>query len=197
MADAGTVDVDGKRVTICYHTGTVTGTRKQKETQINGNKQNRGNQAVTPAGSSTVDHHEIFVVDAMGRERAFDIVDMNIAVREGNMVTVVWVTPEDVESGPCIQIHNHDTGDRTMATPHRISSYFIKPNMIVWGSTAALVIVGMFLSWVLVLLFLFAPYLYFKRRALNAAKRLLASSELKKLEAQLARVKPPAASAAA
>jgi hypothetical protein len=196
MAEAGSVVVDGKRTTINFHTGVVTATRKQKETQISSSTQYHGNQAYTSTSSSTVDHHELFIVDSSGRERAFQMIDMDLAVREGNTVTVVWVVPEGSEVGPHILVQNHNTGDRTVVAPKRILSWFMKPKLIVWGSTAALVIVSMMISWVLVIIAAFAPFLYFRRRAMTAIKGMFASPELKQLEAQLGQVKPAAAVAA-
>lgn len=196
MAEAGFVIVDGKRTKIHYHTGVVTATRKQKETQISSSTQFHGNQAYTSTNSSTVDHHELFVVDSSGRERAFQMVDMDLAVREGNTVTVIWVVPEDVESGPHILVQNHNTGDRTVVETKRLLPWFMKPKKVIWGLTAVLVIVGFFISWVLGLIAMFAPFFYFRHRAMTAIKGMFASPELKQLEAQLAQVKPAAAVAA-
>jgi hypothetical protein len=194
---APTVLVDGRRTVIHHHTGKVTATRKQKETQIQSSTQYHGNQAVTSTSSSTVDHHELFIADETGNERAFSMIDMDIPVREGNTVSVIWVVPEGVESGPHIQIYNHNTGDRRVVQPKSILSWFMKPKMIVWGTTAAVVVVGFIVSWIIVLVGLFAPFLYFRWRALKAIKGMLASPELKQLEAQLAQVKPVAAAVAA
>ena len=196
MAEAGTVNVDGKRTRIHFHTGTVTATRKQKETQIYSGAQVNGNQGANVVTSTTVDHHELLIVDASGRERAFNMVNMDLACRDGHTVTVVWVVPEGVEAGPHIEVFNHSTGDRTTVAPERILGWFIKPNRTIWGSTAACFIVGTFIAWWVAFIALFAPYLYFKRRALNAVKGMLASSELKQLETQLEQVKPIAAVAA-
>jgi len=196
MAEAGSVVVDGKRTKLNFHTGIVTATRKQKETQISSSTQFHNNQAYTSTSSSTVDHHELFIVDSSGRERAFQMIDMDLAVREGNTVTVVWVVPEDSEVGPHILVQNHNTGDRTVVEPKRILSWFMKPKLMIWGSTAALVVVSMMISWVLVIIFAFAPFLYFRRRAMIAIKGMFTSPELKQLEAQLAQVKPAAAVAA-
>ena len=196
MAAATTVLVDGKRTVLHHHTGKVTSTRKQKETQISSSTQYHGNQAVTSTSSSTVDHHELFIVDETGKERAFNMIDMDVAVREGNTVSIIWAVPEDVESGPHIEIYNHSTGDRRVVQPKAVLSWFMKPKKIVWGTTAAVVIVGMIVSWIVVIVGLFAPFLYFRWRALNAIKGMLGGPELKQLEAQLAQVKPAAAVAA-
>ena len=64
MPEAGSVVVDGKRVTIHYQTGRVTATRKQKETQIRSTTQYHANQqAVSSTSSTTVDHHELYALE--------------------------------------------------------------------------------------------------------------------------------------
>lgn len=198
MAQAGTVDVDKKRVVINYHTGVVTATRKQKETQIHSNTQYQGNQAVTSTSSSTVDHHELFIVDSSGRERAFNLIDMDIAVREGNTVTVVWVVPTDAEVGPHIQVYNHNTADSTRVEPSRLLSWFFNKKLM-WLATIVGAIVGFAVFWPIGLIMLFAPYVYLKRRTINAIKGIFASREFADLQTQLAQVKPmsPTATVAA
>jgi hypothetical protein len=189
MAEGGIVLVDGKRTKIHYHTGLVTVTRKQREGQL-------PSGAAGSPSASTADHHELHIVDDAGRERVFNMIDMDIGVREGNRVTVVWVVPEDVQAGPHIAIYNHDTRDRTGVTPERIAAWFMQPKKVVWGSTLALVLASLMLSWLLVAVSLFAPFLYFKRRARNAVRGLFASPELAQLEARLLQAKSTTAAAA-
>lgn len=178
MAEAGTVLVDGRRITIYYHTGTVTQTRGQEPTSAT------GQQALS-------------IVDAAGRERGFDLIDMDIAIRTGDIVSVVWVVPVDSEAGPHIQVYNHSTGDRIAVTPDRIVPWFRKPRSVVWGTTVALAIASLAISWLLALFVVFAPMVYFRRRALKAIEGLFGSPELRQLESQLAQVKalPPAVAA--
>ncbi len=195
MAEAGTVDVDGKRTRIHYHTGVVTSTRKQKETQIHSNVQYHGNQAVTSTSSSTVDHHELFIVDAQGRERAFNMVDLDIAVREGNTASVVWVIPEGSELGPFVQVHNHNTGDAVTIEPARLLTWFFRKKQM-WLVSLAATIVGFIVFWPLGFVGMIGPYLYFKRRALNAIKGIFASRDFTQLQSQLSQVKPAQAVAA-
>lgn len=191
MAEAGTVAVDHKRVVIHYHTGVVTSTRKQKETQIHSSTQYHGNQAVTSTSSSTVDHHELFVVDSSGRERAFNMIDMDLAVREGNTVSVVWVVPTDAEAGPHVKVFNHNTGDSTQVEPPRLLTWFFRKKQM-WLVTIAGTIVGFIVFWPLGFVGMIGPYLYFKRRAINAIKGIFTSREFTQLQTQLAQVKPMA-----
>ena len=194
MAEAGAVNIDGTRTVIHYQTGVVTATRKQKETQIHSSTQFHGNQAVTSTSSSTVDHHELFLRDASGQEAAYNLIDLDVPVREGNTVTVVWVMPENAKSGPYVQVRNHNTGDSNQIEAKRLLPWFFKKKLM-WMITIGGAIVGFIISWVIGLVMLFAPYLYFKYRTLKAINGLFASREYTQLQAQLAQVKPAAAAA--
>jgi hypothetical protein len=195
MAEAGTVLVDGKRVTIHYETGVVTAQRKQKETQIHSNVQYHGNQAVTSTSSSTVDHLELFLVDSAGRETAYNLVDLDVPVRDGNTVSVVWIFPEGAKTGPYVQIKNHNTGDNTLIEPKRLLPWFFKKGLM-WGATAGGTILGFIIFWPIGLAMMIAPYLYFKSRAMKAIKGIFDSREYQQLQTQLAQLKPAAAAAA-
>ncbi|HUQ52719.1 MAG TPA: DUF2852 domain-containing protein, partial [Gammaproteobacteria bacterium] len=142
------------------------------------------------------DHHELFVVDAQGRERAFNMVDMDIAVREGNTVSVIWVVPQDVESGPHVQVVNHNTGDTTTVSPIRVITWFFRKKQM-WIATIAGTILGFIIFWPIGLAMMIAPYLYFKRRAINAIKGMFTTREFTQLQSQLAQVKPMSSPAAA
>jgi hypothetical protein len=196
MPQAGTVVVDGKPVTIYYQTGTVTATRKQKETQIRSNVQYHGNQAVTSTSSSTVDHHELFITDASGREHAFNIIDMDFPVREGNTVSVVWIIPEGKESGPFVQVLNHSTGTSTYCPEGHLTPLFAKKAMM-WGATIGGTILGFLIFWPLGFAGMIGPFIYFNRRVKKAVKGMFASREYQALQAQLTQVKPAAAAAVA
>jgi hypothetical protein len=195
MAEAGSVVADGKRVTIHYQTGVVTAQRKQKETQIHSNVQYHGNQAVTSTSSSTVDHLELFLVDSTGKESAFNLVDLDIPVRDGNTVSVIWILPEGSKSGPYVQILNHNTGDNTVIEPKRLLPWFFKKGLM-WGATIGGTIVGFIIFWPLGFAGMIGPYLYFKSRALKAIKGIFDSREYQQLSTQLSQIKPAAAVAA-
>lgn len=195
MAEAGTVMADGKRVTIFYETGVVTAQRKQKETQIHSSVQYHGNQAMTSTSSSTVDHLELFLVDSAGRETAYNLVDLDVPVRDGNTVSVIWILPEGAKSGPYVEIRNHNTGDNTVIDPKRLLPWFIKKKLM-WGATIGGTILGLIIFWPIGLAMIFTPLLYFKSRALKAIRGIFESREYKQLQTQLAQVKPAAAAAA-
>lgn len=196
MPEAGSVVVDGKRVTIHYQTGRVTATRKQKETQIRSTTQYHANQqAVSSTSSTTVDHHELFIVDSTGREHAFNIVDMDFPVREGNTVSVVWIIPEGAERGPFVQVMNHSTGDSTYVAPKALVPLFFK-KLWMWSATIGGTILGFLIFWPLGFVMMIGPFIYFGRRALNAIKGMFQTREYTQLQSVLSQVKPAPAVAA-
>jgi hypothetical protein len=196
MPEAGSVVVDGKRVTIYYQTGKVTSSRKQKETQIRSNVQYHGNQAVTSTSSSTVDHHELFMVDSTGREIAFNIVDLDFPVREGHMVSVVWIIPEGKDAGPFVQVLNHNTGDNNYVATSTLMPLFAK-KLMMWSITIVGTILGFAIFWPLGFVMMIGPYLYFSKRCRDAIKGMFQSREYQALQQQLQQVKPAAAAVAA
>jgi hypothetical protein len=144
--------------------------------------------------SSTVDHHELILSDGQGKEKAFQMVDMDIACREGNTVSVIWAIPEGVEAGPYLMVQNHSTGERRVVEAPRIVSWFRKPKSMTWGAVlGTLAVTGLTYSWILGMILMLVVLGYFSRRANQAAKGLLASRELRQLEDQLAQVKSTAA----
>ena len=195
MAEVGSVDVDGTRTAIRYSTGVVMSSRKQKETQIHSSTQYHGNQAVSSTSSSTVDHHELHLRDETGKESAFQLIDLDVPVREGHTVSVVWIFPENAKSGPYVQIYNHNTSDSNLIEPKRLITWFFKKKLF-WMATLGGTIVGFIIFWPIGLAMMFVPYLYFKHRALTAIRGIFSSREFTQLQGQLSQVKPSAAAAA-
>jgi len=188
-----TVDVDGKKTVLWYFTGKVLSSQKQKETQISSHNVGTQNRPQVSVQSTTVDHHEFFLVDANGKEDSFHMTDFDFPCREGQTISVVWAIPEDAETGNFIHVRNHNTDQSFKADPKNIADPFRKPAWMVWGIGAGLVIVTIPILGPLCLFAVLISYFYFRWRSRKAAKGLLASPELKKLDEELARVQPLAA----
>ena len=132
-------------------------------------------------------------MDAAGKERAFKMVNFDFPCREGQTMTVIWVIPEGAEEGPYVEVHNHNTGERHVIEPKRISYLFKKPWWMVWGMGLGAAIVLSFFSGFLAFIAFFVPPIYFYMRANKAAKTLIACDGLRQLDAELAQVKAVAA----
>jgi hypothetical protein len=194
MPEGNSVVVDGKRHQIYYFTGKVLASQKQKETQVHSQSYGTQNNPQVSVSSTTVDHHEFFLVDSAGKERSFKTVDFDFPCRDGQTLTVVWAIQEGAKDGPFIEVRNHNTGETHVNDFKQVSLWLKKPAWMVWGSALG----GMVLLWIFTLYFtgllwVIAPPLYFRYRARAAAKSLIASDGIRQLDSQLAQVKPAAA----
>ena len=77
MPEGTSVMVDGKRCQLHYFTGKVLSSQKQKETQVHSQSYGTQNTPQVHVSSTTVDHHELFLADSTGKERAFKMVDFD------------------------------------------------------------------------------------------------------------------------
>ncbi len=106
--------------------GHVAGTARELEARINVSTSTTtsipgsSNPYYTPSGSTTtstsvssrtVTHDRFFVVDRAGRETAVHLVDWDIAVRDGQFVSMVWGTREGGGDGDggWVLLRNHST----------------------------------------------------------------------------------------
>lgn len=189
-----TVDVDGKRTVLWYFTGKVLSSQKQKETQISSQSYGTQNNPQVHVSSTTVDHHEFFLADESGKEESFKMIDFDFPCRQGQTMSVVWGVPEGAGSGPFLHVRNHNTEESHQINPNNIATTFRKPGWMIWGSAAALFLVlGLIVNFIVGMIMILVPPLYFRWRSRKAAKGLLASKELTQLDAELARIKPMAA----
>ena len=194
MPEGTSVMVDGKRCQLHYFTGKVLSSQKQKETQVHSQSYGTQNTPQVHVSSTTVDHHELFLADSTGKERAFKMVDFDFPCRDGQTITIVWGVPENSPDGPYIKVHNHNTGTSHVNDFKQVSLWFKKPWWMIWGAALGGMIVLMTLSFYITgMLWLLAPPLYFRYRSRQAAKSLIASDGVRQLDTQLASVKPVAA----
>jgi hypothetical protein len=189
MPEGNSVVADGIRCQIYYFTGKVLSSQKQKETRVSSQNYGTGNQAQVHVSSTTVDHHEFFMVDSAGKERSFKTVNFDFPCREGNTLTVVWAIAEGKNEGPFLEVYNHSTGERNVNSVGQIASWFAKKASLVWGLALGGFVVFLFIFWVLSFVALIGVPLYFNYRAKKAAKELLGSDGLRQLDSQLAQVK--------
>lgn len=188
-----TIDVDGKKTVLWYFTGKVLSSKKQKETQISSQSYGTQNNPQVHVSSTTVDHHELFLVDEGGKEESFHLTNFDFPCREGHTITIVWAIPEDKDRGPFIHVRNHNTDETTQVGPNLIADNFKKPGWMVWGIGAGLVVVTIPILGPFCLFSVLISFFYFRWRSRKAAKGLLASRELMQLDTELTRVKPLAA----
>jgi hypothetical protein len=189
---------DGRRCQLYYFTGKVLSSQKQKETQISSSTQFYNNQAVNSVSSRTVDHHEFFLTDAAGKERAFRTVNFDFPCREGQTLSVMWTIEEGKNEGPFLAVRNHNTSERHDASQASVAQWMAEPySWGVIGVAVAIIIVLFFVSGTLGFLALIGLPIYGwwrkKSRSESAAKALLNGDALRQLDQQLAPLKPFAA----
>lgn len=191
---------DGRRCQLYYFTGKVLSSKKQKETQISSSTQYHAgsNNPSVHVRSNTVDHHEFFLADQDGKERAFKTVDFDFPCREGQTMSVMWTIAEGKNEGPFLAVRNHNTGERHDASQASVATWMEEPYS--WGMigiAAAIIVVLFIVSGTLGFLALIGLPIFGvvrkKMRAKAAAKSLLGGSALQQLDQQLAPLKAFAA----
>ena len=191
---------DGRRCQLYYFTGKVMSSQKQKETQISsGSQYNTGTgQTVATVSSRTVDHHEFFLADSAGAERAFKTVNFDFPCRQGQTLSVMWTIAEGKNEGPFLAVRNHTTGERHDASQASVAEWMKEPySWAVIGIALAIAIVLSLISGGLAFLFVVGIAIYGwwrkRSRANSAAKELLNGAGLRQLDSQLAPLKAFAA----
>jgi len=191
---------DGRRCQLYYFTGKVLSSQKQKETQISsGSQYNTGTgQTVATVSSRTVDHHEFFLADSAGTERAFKAVNFDFPCRQGQTMSVMWTIAEGKNEGPFLAVRNHNTGERHDASQASVAEWMTEPySWAVIGIAIAIAVVLSFISGGLAFLFVVGIAIYGwwrkRSRAKSAAQELLNGAGLRQLDAQLAPLKAFAA----
>jgi hypothetical protein len=188
-----TVNVDGKPTVLWYFTGKVLSSHKQKETQVSSQSYGTQGNPQVHVSSTTVDHHEFFLVDDGGKEESFKMIDFDFPCRQGQTLSVVWGIPQGAGAGPYLHVRNHNTEEAHQIDANSIAITFRKPGWMIWGSGLGLVIVTSPVLGPACMLMIFVPFFYFRWRSRKAAKGLLTGKELTQLDSELARIKPMAA----
>jgi len=119
MAPSQTVSVGNRIIEFHTFTGVVLEEKKWTTTQVSGGgggyNVGSGHQNPVTISSSTTTHSQFFLRDDAGQERAFEITDFNVAVRQGHRVTVLWGIIQGNPNGPYLAVCNHTTGDLTQS----------------------------------------------------------------------------------
>lgn len=157
----------GASYNIWTFTGKVVGANKNLETQVGGGGSYQQGYS-SPVTSTTYTHDNIFVQDSSGEEKALQLVDWDIACRDGHDVTVVALTKEG--HGPYVCFHNRTTG-MTYWCPEKLwNSINDAPVWMYVVGVFLLPCLGLFIIGVSEILPL-AVALFFWRRRVNKTKK--------------------------
>jgi hypothetical protein len=197
MTEGPSVVIDGKHWQLHHFTGKVMATRKQKEGRVSGFATAPANVVVT---STTVDHHELFLLNEHGIEKSFRFVNFDFPCREGHLISVVWATSPDAQDSPPIAARNHNTDELHLAQAKRIGvtagkSFGFQAGVIVAAMIVGTFVLGAFATLLLMPFIIVGLLYYFRKQGRMVAERLLASDAFQSLDANLKRLKPPLAQA--
>ena len=130
-----TITTGNGQYTIYTFTGKVLSSGKNMETKVHGGGGGgatyggTGGSAPVRITSTTVVHDQIFLQDTGGKERALQLQDFNIACREGNILTALWMIKSGANEGPYVVMHNHTT-DQTFYQEQKLRQIFTLPSKV-------------------------------------------------------------------
>ncbi len=122
--DPSKLKAGGRHHVVHTFTGRVSGTMKGNETRVHGSTQVTGSiyqgtgsvSATTRIGSTNVVHDQFFLENEDGDTRGFQITNMDLAVADGQLVSVAWVIAKRRKAGPYLLVRNHTTNDLRMSS---------------------------------------------------------------------------------
>jgi len=100
--------INNKDWGLNYFTGTVVQEKKWTETKISGGGQTNG-PIPDEIRTKNTRYDQIILKNTDGKERSFEFQEMDIACREGNVVTVIWAIPKGKDKGDYILVYNHQS----------------------------------------------------------------------------------------
>jgi hypothetical protein len=148
------ITINGTTFQVHALTGRVASTNKQLETRVSGGggggmmHQGSGYSSAVHITSTTVTHDQIFLVDDAGSEHALRLQNWDIACREGNQMTAVWLIKKGKTSGNYVAIRNHSIDetkydDKGLAKIHRPAwplAALVVPFVLQWSALSLMVV---------------------------------------------------------
>jgi hypothetical protein len=141
----------GARYRIHSRTGTVDSTDSRVETEVTGNVSGGGgvggyNAPVTGSvQSKTTRYQNIYLTDDDGKEHNISLVNFEVPCRQGQKLTMLFLTAGDKESGSYFRAYNHNTREHCNHPKGVVSEMFPwKIAAIVMGVIALFVLVSAF-----------------------------------------------------
>lgn len=111
-----TVSLLLKTIHLVPITGKVLNASKNMETKVSGSGGGGGSYKGTgytnsvKISSQTIIHDQIFLQDSEGMEHSYQLVDFNLACREGNDISIIEAVKGKKQSGEPVCVMNHSTG---------------------------------------------------------------------------------------
>ncbi len=137
---------EGETVRLCgaphslhMATGEVLDASKHTSTEVwggGGGSSGDGHVHVNPIRSESTTHDTFFLRTRDGRENAFQLTDFDVALRRGNVASVIWMIRKGRERGPYFLVRNHFTGEEYWG--ERILEALLAPSL--WWQGGLLVL---------------------------------------------------------
>lgn len=141
-------------------------------------------------------HHEFFLADASGEERAFRMTNFDFPSRVGQTLSVMWAIREGAKSGLYMAVYNHNTKELHTIGAKELAATF---HWTVSGLSALIVIAasvltGMQFGWMwgvgLLVLVIVVGHTLAKLRFKRTGRELLNGTAFRELCEQLTQVRP-------
>lgn len=153
-----------KTIHLMPVSGKVLNASKNMETKVSGSGGGGGSYRGTgytnevKISSQTIIHDQIFIQDTDGMEHSYQLIDFNLACREGNDISIIEAIKGKNQSGEPVGVMNHSTGKfytssssiRKIASPSIFLYlavfvaivYFLPKNSLVWIQDAIIIFIG-------------------------------------------------------
>lgn len=120
MGELRRISFEGISLVLHSARGEVVGASKWSTTHVSGGggggyvHQGSGYSSTAPVTSTVTEHDQFFLRLSDGKEMPIRLENVQLAVRDGQDVSVLWGVPEGKEHGRYVAIINHTTGEQTM-----------------------------------------------------------------------------------
>lgn len=136
--------LNGRNFSVHHFTGRVVSEKKWTETEVTGSGGGGGGYSYKGTGfsssapvnisSKTTGYDQFILQDEHGREKSFKFADLDLACREGNTLSVVWIIRKGDSEGPYWWVYNHNSGEKFPTSEYKRT--FEPP---FWGKALAIV----------------------------------------------------------
>jgi hypothetical protein len=154
MTEITTITVGSRRIAIHSMSGEVMDSRKWTTTEVSGG----GGSGVISHGSGyvqqdevkskTTTHDQIIIRAADGEEESLKVEDLNLAVRQGHWVSLIWAIPSGRKEGPFVAILNHNTKSLDFIGSGVNKACFSMISSVLGVATFFLALIGAFVCFV-------------------------------------------------
>jgi hypothetical protein len=115
MTQLTTITIGSRRLEIHRFSGQVTSAEKWSTTEVSGGggsgviSNGSGYVSNNPVKSKTTNHAQLLVLAPDGEERSLKLENVELAIRPGHWVSLIYAIRSGKQNGPYVAIFNHNT----------------------------------------------------------------------------------------